>query len=1012
MRRQTVDNEVSALLQLEGVVFLEAAYQLLLGRPLDPEGARHYVSQLKSGQPKREILRDIYWSSEGVSRRHHNGPLAAHFPRRGHNLLRHALRLLGVPFRTHIAARPVQLASHGAPPRRSAITITRSADGPGLRAETSRDFEEAVVFVNGLRHNQLPALRAGSGVEVPSVAMDRTRPVVVQIVARSGAESFASELFVGSVSDPILFVDSVGVEFVEGWAVDVSTGRPLSLRASVGEQVVDDIFRTERRDVQVRCRVTSGLHGFRLRLPPVRGTRTEIVRFHAGEFPGLAWDVEIGVPYSHLHDLAVRIAREGTSRVVSRAALASAMGSAEGIRRASVRKLFVNSEAGSSSPPPPCVVIPVYGGAGSARRCIQSVLRAKNDQALELIVVDDGSPHEGIKELLSWYESVAPEWARLIRRPSNGGFSEAVNTGMVAAGAADVVLLNSDTVVFDHWLDRLIAGARSDVRVGTVTPMSNNAEICSVPTICVASDLPGIDEGERMDKIARTVNAGQRAEIPVAVGFCMYIARGCLDDVGLFDAAEWGRGYGEEVDFCLKASARGWRHLAAADVFVAHEGAQSFGEEKRALVRENGRKMSEKYPFYDALIQTFIVADPLAVARHRVALSLLREKHRGRWVFHITHGLGGGTERFVRDLVSLHRAAGELAFVVRGDGRGGLSFEVDLPDSEACALFGTRYVARFDPSLITPLTHTWSQYDIDVRMHSPLDLPSEVLDWVATHPRLVVSVHDYAWICPRVSLSSSGGEYCGEPDAAGCNDCLRENGAHPASFQLPSPTRIEPYRARLLPILQRAREVTVPGEDVRRRLERQGVHASFALRLPPTPKGSAFSRDVQAVTPRSGRVQVAVVGAIGDIKGVNRLLACAREALAMQADLEFVIVGYTSRDEELASLTNVRLTGAYEEAELESRLRDIRPHSIFLPFEVPETFSYVLSSAFWIGVWPVLTDLGTPAERVRESGFGTLFSLDAPPSRIIEILLRTSAQSRRCGPGFFRGVGTISEYEG
>ena len=57
----------------------------------------------------------------------------------------------------------------------------------------------------------------------------------------------------------------------------------------------------------------------------------------------------------------------------------------------------------------------------------------------------------------------------------------------------------------------------------------------------------------------------------------MYIRRAALADVGLFDADAFGRGYGEENDFCLRASARGWRHLLACDTFVYHEGTVSFG---------------------------------------------------------------------------------------------------------------------------------------------------------------------------------------------------------------------------------------------------------------------------------------------------------------------------------------------------------------------------------------------------------------------------------------------------
>ena len=66
----------------------------------------------------------------------------------------------------------------------------------------------------------------------------------------------------------------------------------------------------------------------------------------------------------------------------------------------------------------------------------------------------------------------------------------------------------------------------------------------------------------------------------------MYIRRAALADIGLFDAEAFGRGYGEENDFCLRASARGWRHLLACDTFVYHEGAVSFGAGASAAAQQ------------------------------------------------------------------------------------------------------------------------------------------------------------------------------------------------------------------------------------------------------------------------------------------------------------------------------------------------------------------------------------------------------------------------------------------
>ena len=72
----------------------------------------------------------------------------------------------------------------------------------------------------------------------------------------------------------------------------------------------------------------------------------------------------------------------------------------------------------------------------------------------------------------------------LFENAVNLGFVGTVNLGMQKHEGRDVVLLNSDTLVADGWLDRLITAAYSEKNIATVTPFSNNASIVSFPKIC------------------------------------------------------------------------------------------------------------------------------------------------------------------------------------------------------------------------------------------------------------------------------------------------------------------------------------------------------------------------------------------------------------------------------------------------------------------------------------------------------------------------------------------------
>jgi hypothetical protein len=189
----------------------------------------------------------------------------------------------------------------------------------------------------------------------------------------------------------------------------------------------------------------------------------------------------------------------------------------------------------------------------------------------------------------------------------------------------DVVLLNSDTEVANDWLDRLRRCACGQPDVGTATPFSNNATICSYPFEGWKEGVPGMLGLAALDHLFATANAGRTVDLPTGVGFCMYIRRACLDRVGLFDAGRFGRGYGEENDFCMRAASAGWRSVLAGDVFVLHEGAVSFSEERSALTENAGKAMMDMYPDYVRKVREFITRDPAgelraAVDNARIAL--------------------------------------------------------------------------------------------------------------------------------------------------------------------------------------------------------------------------------------------------------------------------------------------------------------------------------------------------------------------------------------------------------
>ena len=258
------------------------------------------------------------------------------------------------------------------------------------------------------------------------------------------------------------------------------------------------------------------------------------------------------------------------------------------------------------------VVIPVYGNRALTLRAIESLLNAGTPISHELVIVDDASPDPVLRQEL---ELLAER--RLITLLTNGrniGFVGSVNRGMALHPGRDVALLNSDTRVFGDWLGRLLCALRHAPRTGTATPLSNAATILSYPITLRDNHLPAQNDPAVLDILCARLGFSP-VEVPTAHGFCMAISRKCLNEVGPFDVVNFGRGYGEENDFCLRASASGWRHVAATNVFVWHRGGASFGNERETRVAAAQVTLERLHPGYGLKVQRFIGQDPLKAIR-------------------------------------------------------------------------------------------------------------------------------------------------------------------------------------------------------------------------------------------------------------------------------------------------------------------------------------------------------------------------------------------------------------
>jgi len=316
------------------------------------------------------------------------------------------------------------------------------------------------------------------------------------------------------------------------------------------------------------------------------------------------------------------------------------------------------------------VVMPVYGSRALALQAIDSVLGAVTRESFELVVVDDASPDPLLRgELQALAEAGL---ITLLENERNVGFVGSVNRGFALHPRRDVVLLNSDTRVFGDWLDRLVAALRTP-RTATATPLSNAATILSYPATLCENHLPADVDIGQLDRLCAASDMPV-LEIPTGVGFCMAVRRDCLERIGGFDRERFGRGYGEENDFCLRATAAGWRHLAVTGLFVWHRGGASFGEDRETLLEAAQATIEALHPGYAAKIARFIVKDPLEPARRALDIARIRADPRPRRLSFETPAASEACPPGERDMLEIALVpdlppyAGQYRLVPRGLG--------------------------------------------------------------------------------------------------------------------------------------------------------------------------------------------------------------------------------------------------------------------------------------------------------------------------------------------------------
>jgi N-acetylglucosaminyl-diphospho-decaprenol L-rhamnosyltransferase len=285
--------------------------------------------------------------------------------------------------------------------------------------------------------------------------------------------------------------------------------------------------------------------------------------------------------------------------------------------------------AESESTPTVSIIVVTYQSQHYIGPCLRSI----NEHAgmpVETIVVDNGSTDGTLDEARAIDSEVA-----VVPLGRNTGFAAASNIGVSSARGEYLLFLNPDAELLPETLPRLVAHLDSAPHVAAVGPRLVYADgrpqdsAFAYPSLLMTwlelFPRPGRLLHTRLN--GRLISPdGQPIEIVHPLGACMLVRHSAWEDVGPFDRGFFL--YCEEVDWCVRARARGWTiaHLPSATA-IHHEGRSAATARAASLVHlyASRSRLHRKHRgwWFQASV-TFITALGLA-HEHR---QLLRQQRR------------------------------------------------------------------------------------------------------------------------------------------------------------------------------------------------------------------------------------------------------------------------------------------------------------------------------------------------------------------------------------------------
>ena len=281
--------------------------------------------------------------------------------------------------------------------------------------------------------------------------------------------------------------------------------------------------------------------------------------------------------------------------------------------------------------------------------CLQSIYDQTKSVSFEVWVVDNDSC-DGSADMI---EREFPQ-VHLIRSGSNIGVAAAANIGLKASTGRYVLTLNSDTVIVDGAMDRLVCFMDTHPDAGGATGRlirpdgSEHPKLFGNPPTLKLQILVALSAfHKRFADIANSVKFGEYDDysrtqhVPcVWWGTCFIVRREAMEQAGMQDPRFFI--YSEDVDWAMNIVKAGWKLYYVSDAEVIHYGGQSTKQasvKMMAMQWKNACRLIQKhYGFIFGTILRLVVAAVFGIRMIKwLVLYPIRRGMQKKEAFGISH---------------------------------------------------------------------------------------------------------------------------------------------------------------------------------------------------------------------------------------------------------------------------------------------------------------------------------------------------------------------------------------